>query len=374
MCKQAVASGSVAINMGFTPRLEAPKPKEIDGKRDAKELDNYIWHLERYFEALNLNDEMAKVRTTSLYLTKLAGIWWRHKHAEIEKGTCTITSWEEFKNELMRQFYPENVAHEARLKMRELKHTRSIQNYVQEFSGLMLQISNMSDDNLLFNFTAGGVKHLRLHSWLRKTKAMTHGTDRSEFFGFNLKYSDNRTRQQRKDAKELLAGQIARAATIFRIEEYLNLGVRVPVAMGTNRNLDAGQCLLCILQVESSISAPTDGRNISGLTMASKNPPIWSGIYPNFAPNYESAVDTALADSECYGLASLDVRMSCFVSKALVNVGGELAKLVPGRVSTEVDARLAYDTQNIDLVYGGGNVGLMGLISQAVYDGGHLFC
>ncbi|THG09152.1 hypothetical protein TEA_025462 [Camellia sinensis var. sinensis] len=118
--------------------------------------------------------------------------------------------------------------------------------------------------------------------------------------------------------------------------------------------------------VESSISAPTDGRNISGLTMASKNPPIWSGIYPNFAPNYEygilaaltltssalfiglrvSVVDTTLADSECYGLASLDVRMSCFVSKALVNVGGELAKLVPGRVSTEVDARLAYDTQH----------------------------
>nr|XP_012466490.1 unnamed protein product [Gossypium raimondii] len=32
---------------------------------------------------------------------------------------------------------------------------------------------------------------------------------------------------------------------------------------------------------------------------------------------------------------------------ALVNVGGDLAKLVPGRVSTEVDARLAYDTHGI---------------------------
>lgn len=30
-----------------------------------------------------------------------------------------------------------------------------------------------------------------------------------------------------------------------------------------------------------------------------------------------------------------------------MNVGGDLAKLVPGRVSTEVDARLAYDTQAI---------------------------
>jgi transaldolase len=39
--------------------------------------------------------------------------------------------------------------------------------------------------------------------------------------------------------------------------------------------------------------------------------------------------------------------MSCFFNKALVNIGGDLTKLVPGRVSTEVDARLAYDTHAI---------------------------
>ena len=33
--------------------------------------------------------------------------------------------------------------------------------------------------------------------------------------------------------------------------------------------------------------------------------------------------------------------------QALVNIGGDLTKLVPGRVSTEVDARLAYDTHGI---------------------------
>ncbi|XP_051136902.1 uncharacterized protein LOC127255434 [Andrographis paniculata] len=62
---------------------------------------------------------------------------------------------------------------------------------------------------------------------------------------------------------------------------------------------------------------------------------------------FRSAVDTALADSECYGLEKSDDRLSCFLNKALVNIGGDLAKLVPGRVSTEVDARLAYDTHAI---------------------------
>ncbi|GAB4857046.1 hypothetical protein Ancab_014957 [Ancistrocladus abbreviatus] len=62
---------------------------------------------------------------------------------------------------------------------------------------------------------------------------------------------------------------------------------------------------------------------------------------------FKSAVDTALADSECVAIDNSDVRLSCFFNKALVNVGADLAKLVPGRVSTEVDARLAYDTHGI---------------------------
>ncbi|KAK4260437.1 hypothetical protein QN277_003552 [Acacia crassicarpa] len=62
---------------------------------------------------------------------------------------------------------------------------------------------------------------------------------------------------------------------------------------------------------------------------------------------FRNAVDMALADSECSGLASSDARLPCFFNKALVNVGGDMAKLVPGRVSTEVDARLAYDTHGI---------------------------
>ncbi|KAI4303236.1 hypothetical protein MLD38_038890 [Melastoma candidum] len=62
---------------------------------------------------------------------------------------------------------------------------------------------------------------------------------------------------------------------------------------------------------------------------------------------FRNAVEMALADTECYGLANNELRLSCFADKALVNVGGDMAKLVPGRVSTEVDARLAYDTLGI---------------------------
>ena len=34
------------------PRVEVLKPHTFSGQRDAKEIDNYLWHIERYFEAI----------------------------------------------------------------------------------------------------------------------------------------------------------------------------------------------------------------------------------------------------------------------------------------------------------------------------------
>ena len=70
----------------------------------------------------------------------------------MEKGICTIGTWKDFKREIKRQFYPEDVAYLARKNMRRLKHTGSIRDYVKEFSSLMLEIPNMTEEELLFNF------------------------------------------------------------------------------------------------------------------------------------------------------------------------------------------------------------------------------
>ncbi|KAL3829880.1 hypothetical protein ACJIZ3_018682 [Penstemon smallii] len=83
------------------------------------------------------------------------------------------------------------------------------------------------------------------------------------------------------------------------------------------------------------------------LTAATVSSSLLLGICSLPDTKFRSAVDNALADSGCYGLENSNDRMSCFFNKALVNIGGDLAKLVPGRVSTEVDARLAYDTNGI---------------------------
>ena len=134
------------------PRVEVPKPHTFTGKRDAKELDNYLWHMERYFEAIALTDEATKVRTATLYLTDNATLWWRRRFMEIEKGLCTIDTWADFKREIKKQFYPEDVGYMARRKIKHLRHTGSICDYVKEFSSLMLEAPDMNENELLFNF------------------------------------------------------------------------------------------------------------------------------------------------------------------------------------------------------------------------------
>ena len=134
------------------PRVDVPKPHSFSGNRDAKELDNYLWHMERYFEAIGLNDEATKVRIATLYLLDNATLWWRRKFVEMERGTCTIDTWADFKREIKKQFYPEDVEYMARKKIKHLKHTGSIRDYVKEFSSLMLEAPGMDEKDLLFNF------------------------------------------------------------------------------------------------------------------------------------------------------------------------------------------------------------------------------
>ena len=68
-------------------------------------------------------------------------------------------------------------------------------------------------------------------------------------------------------------------------------------------------------------------------------------------PQYRALVDAALADADravrrqgSGGHAGEAKRTEAFMDRLAVNFGREILKIVPGRVSTEVDARLSFDT------------------------------
>lgn len=61
-------------------------------------------------------------------------------------------------------------------------------------------------------------------------------------------------------------------------------------------------------------------------------------------PEYQPLIADAIAYSRKMG-SSASERGSLLIDKLFVNVGAEILKLIPGRVSTEVDARLSFDVE-----------------------------
>ena len=57
------------------PRVEVPKLHKFNGRRDFKEINNFLWHMERYFEVITLIDEATKAHTPTLYLIDNATLW-----------------------------------------------------------------------------------------------------------------------------------------------------------------------------------------------------------------------------------------------------------------------------------------------------------
>ena len=78
---------------------------------------------------------------------------------DTESGRPKITTWETLKKELKEQFLPSNSTWLARKSLKRLRQTGLIREYVKEFSSLMLDIRNMSNDDKLFNFIS------RLQGW-----------------------------------------------------------------------------------------------------------------------------------------------------------------------------------------------------------------
>ena len=132
-----------------------PESKAFDGSRNAKELENFIFDMEEYFKATHIK-ESDQVTISTMYLSGDAKLWWRsRKHEDASAGRPAIVTWEDLKKELREQFLPLNASWVARRALKKLKHTGAVRDYVKEFTSLMLDIKNMSEEDKVFSFIDG---------------------------------------------------------------------------------------------------------------------------------------------------------------------------------------------------------------------------
>lgn len=155
LLKATAVGASSSARGGEGSKLKVPEPKQFGGSRNAKELENFLWDMEQYFRAARVV-EKDQVTITSMYLEGDAKLWWRTRlDDDASAGRPRIETWETLKKELRDQFLPLNTAWVAREALKKLKHTGTVRDYVKEFSSLMLDVKNMSEDDKLFNFFSG---------------------------------------------------------------------------------------------------------------------------------------------------------------------------------------------------------------------------
>lgn len=86
--------GSTSTTTAAAQGLKVPRPATYNGTRNATMVENFIFGLEQYFEAMGLTDDHSKIRNAPTFLRDAAQLWWQRKYAEKEKGICIINTWE----------------------------------------------------------------------------------------------------------------------------------------------------------------------------------------------------------------------------------------------------------------------------------------
>ncbi|CAL9000247.1 unnamed protein product, partial [Prunus brigantina] len=155
LCKEAV------LNKTRTPKepkvLDSFKPKSYNGKREAKELDTFLWNIEKYFKYLKLEDDEPKINTATLFLTNNFLMWWHRRSMDI-----------------MLHFYAENAKYEAKEKLRWLKQKRSVKDYFTTFTNLLFEVPRMTEEDKLMYFMSG------LQNWAKLELQRRHVQTLSE--------------------------------------------------------------------------------------------------------------------------------------------------------------------------------------------------
>ncbi|KAL0305330.1 UNVERIFIED_CONTAM: hypothetical protein Sangu_3037600 [Sesamum angustifolium] len=117
----AIEETSIFTN-AIDVRVDGVQAEPFGGARSAKELENFLWDMEMYFQEARIL-EAEKVSITSMYLIGDAKLRWRTRLSEdVSANRDKIETWDVLKKELKDQFLPCNTSWLAREFLQKLKH------------------------------------------------------------------------------------------------------------------------------------------------------------------------------------------------------------------------------------------------------------
>lgn len=130
------------------------KPKKYDGSRDPHAIQSWINSIEDYGDLEDF-DGVKKTKLGVTLLTGAAQIW----HQNLRLVSKAPQGWVEFKAELCAFFQLENLISVARDRIRNLRQSGTITQYVKGSMTIKLNISRMTDEEAVDKFLSGLKDH-----------------------------------------------------------------------------------------------------------------------------------------------------------------------------------------------------------------------
>lgn len=129
--------------------IKPPMPAKFLGVRDPTVVENWIGDVDQYFEFTNLPEEK-RLGFALLLLDDKAKVWWR-RYSDMDAPT----GWEGLKQAIKDYFIPSGAQDLARGKLANLKQTRSVQHYIEEFQELRMICGDVSEPEAKDRFKRG---------------------------------------------------------------------------------------------------------------------------------------------------------------------------------------------------------------------------
>jgi hypothetical protein len=144
-----------------TSNLKPSKPSTFNGDRRVN-AEIWLLELENYFNVTGITDSTQRVSFAISQLRENAVVWWKYvlkQRSPVEQNTLQ-EDWNQFKNEIMKNYRPVEAAETARAALHRIKQTGSVAQYCDTFLRHLNHVDTMDVKDQLFLFKDGLQHHI----------------------------------------------------------------------------------------------------------------------------------------------------------------------------------------------------------------------
>lgn len=213
-----------------------PKPPRFAGRRGDSSALNWCHQMETYLTATDIQlDTTEAVNFAAGFLLDTALTWFRLHRKKVADGTATDwTSWNTFKDEILRRFQPIEPEQLARTKLLSLKQTKSVRSYADAFNQCLLEVPEYIEKDMVMRFVKGLQKDVRVHVQSQKPATVDAAIDLAIQMDAVLREADRDDRQlTRRPGRNFGNSRNYRPANRYpsRQDRYSTTGSAGPVPM-----------------------------------------------------------------------------------------------------------------------------------------------